>query len=64
MMQAYAEGKDLYAVIAQSTPSVGRLIYSWSNFVPTIHVPASAVDTYKGTSPWSNYAESISAIVE
>lgn len=49
---------------ATTPPSVGRLIYSWSNFVPTIHVPASAVDTYKGTSPWSNYAESISAIVE
>ena len=49
---------------ATTPPSVGRLIYSWSNFVPTIHVPASAVDTYKGTSPWSNYAERITAIVD
>ena len=49
---------------ATTPPSVGRLIYSWSNFVPTIHVPASAVETYKVTSPWSNYASSITAISE
>ncbi len=47
---------------AETPPSVGRLIYSWSNFVPTIHVPAGSVETYKNTSPWSNYAESIFAI--
>ena len=49
---------------ATTPPSVGRLIYSWSNFAPTIHVPAEAVDTYKVTSPWSTYASSITAIVE
>ena len=49
---------------ATTPPSVGRLIYSWSNFNPTIHVPASAVDTYKATSPWSNYTENITAITE
>ena len=51
-------------VRAASVPTLNTTLSNHGSFTPTIYVPSSSVEDYKGAAVWSNYAERITAIVE
>ena len=54
-------GLTSITVEATTPPTIGLMVFNFTNNCP-IYVPAESIETYKGATNWSDYADRIRAI--